>query len=157
MIRLSANLSRKIPVPGIEFSSQQYGASMEIEVSDADKPEAIQARIRELYDLLSRSIDEQIAGPRMLQQDVPPAPVEEHPVPSRTSAVRGTRTARKPVQATAAQVRAIRAICQNLGVAEDAVCAANRVKHLEELLLPDASRVIDDLKARQKAAQTARR
>ena len=36
MIRLSANLSRKVPVPGIEFSSQQYGASMEIEVSDAD-------------------------------------------------------------------------------------------------------------------------
>ena len=38
MVRISANISKKVPIPGTEFSSQQYGAAMEIEVSDADRP-----------------------------------------------------------------------------------------------------------------------
>jgi len=56
VIKISANISKKVPIPGTEFSSQQYGAAMEIEVSDADKPENIQARIRELYRALSVAI-----------------------------------------------------------------------------------------------------
>ncbi|MEI6236350.1 MAG: hypothetical protein WCT04_25110 [Planctomycetota bacterium] len=62
MIKLSANISKKVPIPGCEYSSQQFGASMEIEVSDADKSDEIQTRITELYGLLSSSIDAQIAG-----------------------------------------------------------------------------------------------
>ncbi len=62
MIKISANISKKVPLPSVEFSSQQFGASMEIEVSDADQPDAIHQRIRDLYALLSRSVDEQIAG-----------------------------------------------------------------------------------------------
>ena len=62
MIKISANLSKKVPLPGVEYSSQQYGAAMEIEVSDADQSAVIQQRIRELYALLSTSIDEQITG-----------------------------------------------------------------------------------------------
>lgn len=34
MIKLSANLSKKVPIPGRDFSSQQYGAGLEIEVAD---------------------------------------------------------------------------------------------------------------------------
>jgi hypothetical protein len=60
MIRLSATISKKVPIPQTQFSSQQFGASVEIEVSDADKPEAIKQRIRQLYGLLSQTIDEQI-------------------------------------------------------------------------------------------------
>jgi len=59
MVKISANISKKVPIPGTEFSSQQYGAAMEIEVSDADKPENIQARIRGLYGLLARDPREQ--------------------------------------------------------------------------------------------------
>jgi len=62
MIKISANISKKVPIPGTEFSSQQYGAAMEIEVSDADKPENVQGRIRELYQALSVAIDEQIGA-----------------------------------------------------------------------------------------------
>ena len=62
MIKISANISKKVPLPNVEFSSQQFGASMEVEVSDADQPEAIHARISDLYALLSQSVDEQIAG-----------------------------------------------------------------------------------------------
>ncbi|HLX61011.1 MAG TPA: hypothetical protein VKX17_06985 [Planctomycetota bacterium] len=62
MIKLAANISKKVPLPGIDYSSQSYGASMEVEVSDSDKPEIIKERISELYSLLSQTIDEQIAA-----------------------------------------------------------------------------------------------
>ena len=60
MIRLSANLSKKVPIIGQDFSSQQFGAALEIEVSDADKTDAIQARIKVLFDTLNCAVDDQI-------------------------------------------------------------------------------------------------
>jgi len=30
MIKISANLSKKVPLPGVDYSSQQFGAAMEI-------------------------------------------------------------------------------------------------------------------------------
>jgi hypothetical protein len=41
MIKISANIRKKVPIVGADFSSQQYGAAMEIEVPDADKPDVI--------------------------------------------------------------------------------------------------------------------
>jgi len=64
MIKLSAHVAKKLPMPGVAFSSQTFGASLEIEISDADadRPEALRQRTRNLYALLSRSIDEEIAA-----------------------------------------------------------------------------------------------
>jgi hypothetical protein len=39
--------------PGSDFSFQQFGANLEIEVSDADNPDAVRTRIQELSVLLS--------------------------------------------------------------------------------------------------------
>ena len=81
MIKISANISKKVPIPGHDYSSQQYGASMEIEISDADKPEAIQSRIHELYGLLSCSIDAQISGTAPYPENAPTPPAPRLPVP----------------------------------------------------------------------------
>jgi len=62
MIKLSANLSKKIPVPGIEYSSQQFGASMEIEASTGESPDFLRQRIRQLYTILAGCVEEQIAA-----------------------------------------------------------------------------------------------
>ncbi|MCW8129370.1 MAG: hypothetical protein KIS92_03215 [Planctomycetota bacterium] len=170
MIRLSANLSRKVPMPGVQFSSQQYGAALEIEVSDADKPEAIQARIRELYDMLNRSIDEQINAATAAngQQAAPEegnaaAPggngqpkTQQAPRTGRTSQPRaqyrrngnGQGNGRRPVGATQAQQRAIYAICKEQGIELTDVLADFNVAELSELNVMDASRLIDDLKSR---------
>jgi hypothetical protein len=61
MIKLSANLSKKVPMPDVEFSSQSYGAAMEIEVSDAADAPEITGRLEAIYKLLEQSIDGQIA------------------------------------------------------------------------------------------------
>ena len=41
MIKLSADLSKKVPLPNVDFSSQSYSAGMEIEVCSADALKAL--------------------------------------------------------------------------------------------------------------------
>jgi hypothetical protein len=169
MIRLSANLSKKVPIPGCEYSSQQYGASLEIEVSDADKPDAIQARIRELYTLLSNSIDAQLSGATNYPETAPtpalppptvPQPVQQQPAQqrvgyavgrNRVAAVNGNGNGRRAT-CTEAQAKCIYAICKAQGLDLPAVLADFNVSHARDLHVKDASRLIDQLKARQNGA-----
>ncbi|MEI6236606.1 MAG: hypothetical protein WCT04_26410 [Planctomycetota bacterium] len=164
---MSANLSKKVPLPGIEYSSQQYGASLEIEVSDADKPGAIQARIRELYNLLSISIDEQIgvahpSPPSTPSLPPPPAPQPvRQPVPAQRNGYatgrnrlpaavtngNGNGNGRQSVNATEAQCRAIFAICKSQGISMADVLADFNVADAKDLHVKDASRLIDQLKS----------
>ena len=48
-------------MPDVEFSSQQYGAAMEVEVSDGADAQEITGRLEAIYKLLERSINGQIA------------------------------------------------------------------------------------------------
>lgn len=151
MIRLSASLSRKVPLPDIAFSSQQFGASMEIEVSDADRPEAIQARIRELYGLLSASIDEQLAQAQASangQQPVDPPQPRSPRIPAAGNG-NGQRSNRggRAVMATAAQKKAIVAICKDRGL-DIVEVLRDWNGDIERLTIKDASGVIDLLKGK---------
>lgn len=152
MIRLSANLSKKVPLPGIDYSSQQFGASMEIEVSDVDKSEVIQARIRDLYAMLSAAIDEQIVGPKPTVSTLPTSVPRNGNGNGNGYSNRRNGTASsngRKVTATEAQCRAIAAICKSNGQDIDAVLADYNVTRVEELNIRDASRLIDDLKSRK--------
>ena len=165
MIKISANLSKKVPLPGVEFSSQQYGAAMEIEVSDADQPAVIQQRIRELYALLCASIDEQITGAIQYPENAPTPAAPQVPVRqpvkptvqqrngyatgrNRVAAVsngNGNGSSRR-VNATEAQCRAIYAICKSQGIDMTSVLADFNVADAKDLHVKDASRLIDQLK-----------
>jgi len=172
MIKISANISKKVPLPSVEFSSQQFGASMEVEVSDADQPEAIHGRIRDLYALLSQSVDEQIAGAAQQPANgyqVPPAnvvPVRSQPVqnvpppvqqrPSYTNGNGRNRIAAattngngRSTNATQAQQKAVWAICKSLGVEVSDALSEIGVGDLQTLSVKQASQLIDSLKARQ--------
>ena len=174
MIKLSANLSKKVPIPGLDFSSQQFGASMEIEISDADKPDVIQSRITELYGLLSSSIDAQItcaaqqpaSGYQAPAANIVPLrsqPVQSAPPPvqQRPAYTNGNGRNRiaaatingngRRVTATEAQCRAIFAICKAQGIDMAAALADFNVSDAKDLHVKDASRLIDQLKSGQPA------
>jgi hypothetical protein len=161
MIKLSANISKKVPIPGTEFSSQQFGASMEVEVSDADQPEAIQGRIRQLYELLNVSIDEQIAAASASQPALPAPPASTPPVnrvgqataaPDRQNGNgngNGNGGKRPVKSSTIAQQRAIYAISKALGLDLTVVLADYRVADPRDLTVRDASTLIDWLKKQE--------
>ncbi len=154
MIRLSASLSKKLPVPGVSFSSQQFGASLEIEVSDADKPEAIKARIKSLYGLLAQSIDEQVAAEiskaRPVGTSKPAGDAKSVSLPPNTAKPGGNGYQRF-IPSTAAQQKAIVAIAKDLGVPLASVLGRHGVAEVGGLGIKQASAVIDELKAQRAA------
>ena len=62
MIKLTGNVSRKVPIPGKEFSSQSFSAGMEAEVGNEATQEEIKAKIREMYDILEAAVKSQITS-----------------------------------------------------------------------------------------------
>jgi hypothetical protein len=173
MVKLSGSISRKVPIVGIEFSSQSYSAGMEVEVSDGESPEVIRERIRTLYGLLSSAIDEQIANaghrpigaapngnvsvPAPVPQGVNrlPAAQPNHPPNGGNDNGNGNgggNGKRLAGKATQAQQRAVYAISKSLGLDLAAVLADYSVASAADLTVKDASRLIDDLKSRQSNA-----
>ena len=149
-VRLSGSISRKIPIKGVEFSSQSFGASLEIEINSANAGE-VQAQLAQLYASLNQGIDAQIATASQPVQSQPTPPVQPRNGVSTTNRVAGIVGNGKRITATEAQQRVIFAICksQNLDVA--AVLADFNVADSRDLHVKDASKLIDQLKARAAA------
>ena len=164
MIKISANLSKKVPIPSTEFSSQQFGAAMEIEVSGSENSETIQLRIRELYDLLNSAVDEQIAAQgsspeaTKVRTTAPssilaPSQGKPNAIPTVSLAPTSSgtnghgRASSKRTTASEAQCRAIYAICKSLNLDMNAVLAKYNVSDARQLAIKDASSLIDELKS----------
>jgi hypothetical protein len=60
MPKLSATLSKKVPMPGLEYSSQQFSCSLEFELPGDLSQDMIRQKIHNLYTLLHTAIDEEI-------------------------------------------------------------------------------------------------
>ena len=158
MIKLSANVSKKVPVPDVEYSSQNFSAGMEIEVgSDTSKSE-LKEKFRSLYQLLADSIQEQIRdagmeaseGQRTHQPQMAGARAggnggNGHGGNGESHGGNGSgRTA------TEAQVRAIYAIARDRGYSDgelrEMLATRFGAHHPTDLSLSDASAAIDNLK-----------
>jgi hypothetical protein len=170
-IKLSGSVSRKVPIPGLEYSSQSFGASLEVEINSAD-PAEVQAQLAQLYSSLNQGIDEQVSAASQL-----PSPARSNAVSStiatRSQPVQQSRAAAVPaangytngrnrvaassngngngrkITCTEAQAKCIYAICKAQGIEMADVLADYNVADVHDLHVKDASRLIDDLKSRQ--------
>lgn len=159
MIKISASLSQKRPLPGVEYSSCQIGAAMEIEVSDGDGPDAVRDRIQQLYQLLNESINQQFAeaaqshGNGGNNNGQRTATRRTQANASRQNAGNNGNGGRnRSAGATQAQQRAIFAISRSLNLEVGDVVADYGVADARDLTVKQASALIDDLKAREARA-----
>jgi hypothetical protein len=60
MIKLTGNVSRKVPIPGTEYSSQSFSAGMEIEVGNDSSLNEIQQKFKEMYAVLENAVQAQL-------------------------------------------------------------------------------------------------
>ena len=159
MIKIVANVSKKVPIPGQDYSSQCYTAGMEVEVADGTTTEAVQERLRQVYALLEASIDQKIAahGSDVRQVGSATIQAQRQPVnrlPQPEGAYGGNGNGRRR-PATRAQVKAIHAIASAADVPwqelDACIQATYAVTKLEELTVAQASEVIEALKSRQPA------
>lgn len=153
MIRICASAAKKVPIPGIEYSSIQFGASLEVEVSDRDKPKVIQRKIAALYALLSATIDNQISSaagsPVVPSPELLPGSLNSHAPVAAASTGSASNGHRRQVMATPAQQRAILALARTLNMDVAQILRDNNIMELSQLTVKDASRVIDCLQVQQ--------
>ena len=62
MIKLTGSVSRKVPIPGTEYSSQSFLAGIEVEVGNESTAAEIQKKFQEMYVLLETAVNEQITS-----------------------------------------------------------------------------------------------
>ena len=161
-MKISANMCKKVPA-GTPYSSQAFGASLEIELPDSQQPQEVLERLHRLYAVLAKAVEGQIAAATAATAATaakadgngngkgdgnakPASPA----APARPAAEQGGNGgAIRFIPATAAQQRAVYAICRELGIEVSAVLAENGVAGMERLGLRQASQIIDKLKSRK--------
>lgn len=161
MIKLNANLCKKVPIVGKNYSSQSFMAGLEVEISDAASSADMQQRIREVYALLERSIDEQVARHENTAQTGSGQNFQEPRSNSfRRGADRNQSRGRndydRPAPASQAQLKAIAAISGERQLSDNDLHQLTREQFRknspQELTLREASRLIGLLKDQQRQA-----
>jgi len=62
MIKLTGNVSRKVPIPGTEHSSQSFSAGMETEVGNDASLTDVYKKFKEMYLVLENAVKDQIVS-----------------------------------------------------------------------------------------------
>ena len=141
MIKLSAGLSKKVPMEEIQFSSRSASAAVEVELADGSEAEDIRARLKELYAVLEEAVDEQLGVAEAVAGRADCAV----PVPSGGNGRKATER----------QLKAVRAIASERGLSEPQlqrlVSDSFGLKRPEELSVQEASMLIDTLKSKKGA------
>lgn len=148
MIRIHATVSKKVPIPGLEYSSRSYMAGLEVEAGDGCDPGEIRQRLADVYSLLEDSIDREIEAD-VGQHDPGGSDADEAVTVSHNSSPSG-----RP--ATQAQVKAIFAIARSVGLQRSDLTTLIQERYHagkpEHLSVKQASELIDSLQSRKAVA-----
>jgi hypothetical protein len=146
MLKLNAGLSRKIGEP--DYCSRGASVNLELEVEShlVSEPDALLERIRKLFALARQAVDVELNNGR---RSAPAGNQRAAASPATTAKPNG-----RP--ATAAQLKAIRSICERLDQDAESVVAKRFGFAMAQLSLPEASTLIDELKAKANGAGRSR-
>ena len=148
MIKLSASISKKMPIGGLEYSSQNYSAGLEVEIADTTEGKDIKANVMDLYALLEEAVDDQVQR-QAEQRDISKGrPTQTQP--HKKSSSGGNGKGNNGRKATSAQIKAIYAISRDRGVTEQELAGLMNdsygAKDSQDLTIRQASELIDTLK-----------
>ena len=139
MLKINASFSKKVPVPGEDYSSQSYHASIECEVSDALTPVQIQERVHATFDMVKSAVEAELAGKPAAKSE--PAAQTAKPEPAKPDTAKASNK----------QIKFILDLAKGKGLTLTALNARVqdkfRVESVYELARKDASRLVDELKA----------
>jgi hypothetical protein len=140
MIKLSASVSKKMPLADVEYSSRSCSAGAEVEMSGDASPEELTEKLRTLYLMLEEAVDEQLEG------NAQPAHQKELPEETRKSLSKRAGSNSNGRKASEAQVGAIHAIAAGHGLSQQELGDMLQEKYStdapENLSLKDASALI---------------
>lgn len=142
MLKLNSSYSKKVPVPGQDFSSQSYHASVEVELSDTLQPDEIKERIHRVFRMVRSAVEEEIKG---TVAEV----AERNPVPQQKPQGKAEKATNKQIKFLTDLARA-----QGISVTElnSQAQSIYGVQGIYDLSKRDCSKLLDSLKSDRKAA-----
>ena len=147
MLKLNTAYAKKVPAEA-EYSSQSYHVSMEVELSDGLTPEQVEAKIHENFDLLRKSVEDELKNNSAQHQPVL-LPAENVPnTPQMSPAQQSKNGYRKPTPdapASPKQIKFLLDLARQYGISPDQIKAKFNVSALESLTKTQCSRAIDEL------------
>ncbi len=148
MIKLNCGVSRKVGEPNYGSRDASVNVELELESTAGQDTKLLHDKIRRLFALAKSSVDEELGltsinGAAPAPNQAPNAPITNH-----TGPVSNGNTT-KP--ATDGQLRAIWAICNQLGIDQDVESQRTFQRPVSQLTVPEASKLIDHLKQVQGA------
>lgn len=155
MLKACVSYSKKVPVDGLDFSSQGYSLTLETEIPESD-PGAIQSRLHQTFELVKSSVEHELAN----GNGTPPAAQPADGAAPRPASRNGNGTrgnGNTPDRASNKQIKFITDLWTQSGGAVADLNARIReqfkVEGLYELTRRQASTLLDDLQqATRKAA-----
>jgi len=145
MIRLSASVSKKLPVDGVDFSCRQAGATVETELASGDE-NSITQRLHELYAVLDKAVEHQLAN----GSNGHTAQASHDSQAQAPANGNGNGNGQQPVRRiTEAQKKAVYAISMSRGINGDMASYLQPfgVDSSDDLTVKQASELIDRLKS----------
>ena len=150
MLKLNTAYAKKVPAEA-EYSSQSYHVCMEVELSDGLTPEQIEAKIHENFDLLRKSVEDELHGNAASNQPALLPAESTSNAPQMNSAQQNKNGYGKKngmtsdAPASPKQVRYLLDLARQYGVSPDQIKAKFNVPALESLSKTQCSRAIDEL------------
>ena len=151
MLKLNTAYAKKVPAAA-EYSSQSYHVSMEVELSDGLTPEQVEAKIHENFDLLRKSVEDELKNNSAPQQPalLPAEGASNAPqgtsAPQQNKAAYGKRNGTtSDAPASPKQVKYLLDLARQYGVSPDQIKVKFNVPSLESLTKTQCSRAIDEL------------
>jgi hypothetical protein len=174
MTKLSAALAKKVPIPGLEYSSQQFSCGLEMELPGETSQDSLKQSLRRMYAFLHESIGKEIRESAGHLPELPGASRDRKEAPADNPPARrwGGGRGNQPQgrwenprggasrrygggngagQATQAQVKAIFGIAKANGLARrdlfELLRERYQLEEVELLSVKQASQLIETLKA----------
>ena len=156
-ITIQAQLAKKLPIPGSQFSSQQASITITAEVTDLNQ---VVAEAQRLYDLAEQAVDAQLsqspapqaALPQGPSTSAPSASPAQRPATSQPTATSqpyrgsGHQQRRGPAPVTDSQMRFLDRLIQQTGTSVQAILQQHQIGALRDLSCKAAAGLIDELK-----------
>jgi len=119
MIKLHANLSKKIPIEGLDYSSQSFSAGIEVEMGAGATDGEIRERIAQLNQVLESAIDAEIAARSGGRPQADARPARRWNGSNGGNGNGSGQKRRSGGKATGAQLRAIFGIATSSGIGRE--------------------------------------
>ena len=144
MLKLNTAYAKKVPAE-TEYSSQSYHVCMEVELSDGLTPEQIEAKIHENFDLLRKSVEDELKNnstpnqPALLPaENVPNAP-QMNPAQQNKNGYGKKNGTTSEAPASPKQVKYLLDLARQFGINPEQIKAKFNVHALESLTKTDES------------------